>query len=132
MACHCYITCSYLHGIFVISFQIKSYSYLSYLFNINGPRHKKTCLLGGGANNTGADQPTHPRSLSSVFVIHFVESIICNFATGEISFFYPVCVAEETGLKLVFFGNPEDRFSGDKAQIINTYHSLWLTALLYE
>ena len=35
-----------------------------------GPRREKTCLRGF-ANNTGADQPAHPRSLISAFVIHF-------------------------------------------------------------
>ena len=39
-----------------------------------GPRREKTCLRGV-ANNTGADQPAHPRSLISAFVIHFLESI---------------------------------------------------------
>ena len=37
------------------------------------------------ANNTGADQPGHPRSLISTFVIRFLESIICKLVTGEIS-----------------------------------------------
>ena len=41
----------------------------------NGPRREKTCLRGF-ANNTGADQPAHPRSLISAFVIRFLESII--------------------------------------------------------
>ena len=49
------------------------------------PRREKTCLWGF-ANNTGADQPAHPRSLISAFVIRFLESIICRLATGEISF----------------------------------------------
>ena len=35
---------------------------------ICGPRREKTCLRGFG-NNTGADQPAHPRSLISAFVI---------------------------------------------------------------
>ena len=43
---------------------------------IFGPRRGKTCLQGFG-NNTGADQPAHPRSLISAYVIRFVESIIC-------------------------------------------------------
>ena len=42
---------------------------------INGPQREKTCLRGF-ANNTGADQPAHPRSLISAFVIRFFESII--------------------------------------------------------
>ena len=48
-----------------------------------GPRREKTCLRGF-ANNTGADQPTHPRSLISAYVIRFLESTICTLATGEI------------------------------------------------
>ena len=51
-----------------------------------GPRREKPCLRGV-ANNTGANQPAHPRSLISVYVIRFLESTICKFATGEISIF---------------------------------------------
>ena len=51
-----------------------------------GHRREKTCLRGF-ANNTGADQPAHPRSLISTFVIRFLESATFNLATGEISFF---------------------------------------------
>ena len=47
-----------------------------------GPRREKTCLREF-AINTGADQPAHPRSLISAFVIRFLESIICKLATGE-------------------------------------------------
>ena len=59
------------------------------------------------ANNTGADQPAHPRSLISAFVIRFLESIICNLFTGEISMFYLVSVAKATGLKLAFSETPK-------------------------
>ena len=34
-------------------------------------------VFGGTANNTDADQPAHPRSLISAFVIRFEEIIIC-------------------------------------------------------
>ena len=44
--------------------------------SIDGPRREKTCLRGF-VNNTGADQPAHPRSLISAFVIGFLKSIIC-------------------------------------------------------
>ena len=47
---------------------------------------EKTCLLRL-ANNTGAYQPAHPRSLISAFVIHLLEGIISRFATSEISIF---------------------------------------------
>ena len=59
----------------------------------------RTCLQGF-ANNKGADQPMHPHSLISTFVIRFLEIIICKLATGEISIFRLVSVAEETGLNL--------------------------------
>ena len=53
---------------------------------IFGPGGEKTCLWGV-ANNTGADQSAQLHSLISAFVIHFLESIICKLATGEVSIF---------------------------------------------
>ena len=44
-------------------------------------------LSSGFANNTGADQPVHPRSLISDFVICVLEGAISKLATSEISFF---------------------------------------------
>ena len=64
-----------------------SYSFLPTYLNcacvLFGPRRKKTCLRGF-ANNTSADQPAHPRSLISAFVVRFLESIIRKLASGEI------------------------------------------------
>ena len=54
------------------------------IYLIYGPRREKTCLRGF-ANNTGSDQPAHPRRLISAFVIRFIESIISKLATSEIS-----------------------------------------------
>ena len=51
-----------------------------------GPRREKTCLRWF-ANNKGANQPVHPRSLISAFVIRLLESIIYRLATSEISTF---------------------------------------------
>ena len=76
---------------------------------IIGPRREKTCLRGV-ANNTGADQPAHARSLISAFVIRFLESVISRLATNEISHFYIVCVAEETGLKIALTETPKTGF----------------------
>ena len=53
---------------------------------IFGPRREKTCLRGF-ANNTGADQPAHPRRLISAFVIRVLKSTISKLATSEISVF---------------------------------------------
>ena len=39
------------------------------------------------ANNTGADQPAHPRCLISAFVVRLSKSIISRLATSEISIF---------------------------------------------
>ena len=38
-------------------------------------------------DNTGADQPAHPRSLISAFVIHLLESSIFKLASSKISIF---------------------------------------------
>ena len=46
---------------------------------ITGPRREKTCLQGL-TTNTGADQPAHPRSLITAFVILFFKSITRNLA----------------------------------------------------
>ena len=61
---------------------------MSGIYNMNlqyGPRREKTCLRRF-ANNTGADQPAHPRSLISAFVIRVLLSTISKLATSEISF----------------------------------------------
>ena len=73
---------------------------------IFGPRRVKTCHRRF-ANNKGADQPAHPRSLISAIVFRFLESIICELATDEMSIFYLVSVAEETCLKLALSDTPK-------------------------
>ena len=49
-----------------------------------GPRHEKPCLRRF-ANNTSADQPAHPCSLISAFVIHLLETSIFKLALSKIS-----------------------------------------------
>ena len=44
-------------------------------------------VFGGFANNTGADQPAHPRRLFSAFVIRLSISIISRLALSKISIF---------------------------------------------
>ena len=51
--------------------------------NIYGPGHAKTCLMPY-ANNKGADQPAHPRSLISTFVVRFLDSMICILAMSKV------------------------------------------------
>ena len=74
-----------------------------------GPQREKTCLRGF-ANNTGADQPAHPRRLISAYVIRLSKCILSRLATSEISIFYVVFVAEETDLKLVLAETPNTGF----------------------
>ena len=73
-------------------------------------------------NNTGADQPAHPRRLISAFVIRFLESIISKLATSEISIFLLVSVAEETGLNLTLSETSTTGFLVTKAHIMSNKH----------
>ena len=56
--------------------QVKSYE----------PGHAKMCLMPY-ANNIGADQPAHPRSLISAFVVRFQDRMIALVYISEISRF---------------------------------------------
>ena len=67
---------------FVFYFACHS-SYTLMGFNIYEPGHEKMCLMSY-ANNKGADQPAHPRSLISAFVIRCLDSIICLDSIAEI------------------------------------------------
>ena len=53
---------------------------------IIGPGHAKMCLMPY-ANNKGADQPAHSRSLISTFVVRCLDSMICILAISEVSRF---------------------------------------------
>ena len=80
-------------------------------------------VFAGFANNSGADQPAHPRSLISAFVICVLESTRSKPGTSEISV---VSVAEETGFSLVFVGNPEDRVCRDEAPKVSPFPAVVL------
>ena len=77
----------------------------------------KTCLMPY-ANNKGADQPAHPRSLISAFVVRSSDSVISLVSRSEISRFQQVAVAEQAGLNVTWSQTPEDTFSLDGAQMI--------------
>ena len=69
------------------------------------------------ANNKGADQPVHPHSLISTFVIRFLESIISKLV--QAAFLYLASLSSLTdGLSLTWLRTPEDSFSRDKAQML--------------
>ena len=54
------------------------------------------------ANNKGGDQPAHPRSLTSAFVVRWLDSIIHPLAKAEISNPQLVSVNEQAGLSLTW------------------------------
>ena len=70
------------------------------------------------ANNTGADQPAHPRSLISPFAVHSLDSIMPVVSISEISSLYPASVAAQAGLCLTLSETPDDRFSCDAAHAL--------------
>ena len=57
------------------------------------PGHEKTYLMSY-ANNKGADQPAHPRSLISAVVVRCLDSIIPLVSISEISSLMLASVAE--------------------------------------
>ena len=67
------------------------------VISLNESHHKKTCFLLY-ANNKGAVQPAHPRSLISAFVIHCLGSIITVVSICKISSLYLASVAAQAGL----------------------------------
>ena len=54
------------------------------ILKIHEPGHEKMCLTSY-ANNKGADQPAHRRSLISTFVVRCLDSIISIDSIAEIS-----------------------------------------------
>ena len=73
------------------------------------PRHEKNLFLPY-ANNKGADQPAHPRSLISTFVVRSLDSIISVVSVSEISSLYLASVAEQAGLCLTWSQTPKTGF----------------------
>ena len=62
------------------------------------------------ANNKGTDQPAHPRSLISAFVVRCLDSIIPVLAKSKFSRLWLVSVAEEVGLSLSWSQTPKTGF----------------------
>ena len=68
------------------------------------------------ANNKGAVQPAHPRSLISAFVVRFLGSIISLISISEILSLYLASLAAQASLSLPWSKTP-DRFSHDVAHM---------------
>ena len=72
------------------------------------------------ANNKGADQPVHPRSLISAFVVRCLDSRqynIYTFYSHKFKTLASLCSWADQFVSYLV-GNPEDRFSHDEAHII--------------
>ena len=80
------------------------------------PGHEKMCLMSY-ANNKGADQPVHPRSLISAFDVRCLDSIISLDSIAEISRLYLTSVAVQDGLCPAWSETSEDMFSHGVAHI---------------
>ena len=86
-------------------------------------------------NNKGADQPEHPHSPISAFVVHCLDSTIPLVSISEISSLYLAPVAGQVSLSLTRLQTPKDRFSHYKAQLCSLgtqWHSFVLKYLLLQ
>ena len=69
------------------------------------------------ANNSDTDQPAHPHSLISAFVVHSLDSIILVDSISKISRLQLAPVGEQTCLSIAWSGASKDRFSQDMAHL---------------
>ena len=68
-------------------------------------------------NNKGADQPAHQRSLMSVFVVCYLDSVMSLNSVTKIWSLMLASVAEQASLSLTWWETPEDMFSYDEAHM---------------
>ena len=69
------------------------------------------------ANNKGAGQPAHPRSLISAFVVRCLDRVMSLVSVTKIPSLMLTSVAEQASLSLAWSETPEDTFSHDEAQV---------------
>ena len=68
-------------------------------------------------NNKGADQPAHPRSLISAFVVRCLDTVMPLVSVTKILSLMLASVAEQASLSLTWSETPEDTFSHDEAHL---------------
>ena len=73
------------------------------------PGNEKICLMSY-AINKGADQPAHPRSLISAFVVRCLDNVTSLDSIAEISRLLLASVAAQASLCLAWSESPEDTF----------------------
>ena len=89
-------------------------------WNTCEPGHEKMCLVSY-ANNKGTDQPAHPRSPISAFVVHCLDSIISLDSIAEISRLQLASIAEQASLSLTWSETPEDTFCRVMAHVVSVF-----------
>ena len=109
--------CSNIYSISTCGFQLCFITNKQYLCKqeTKEPGHEETCLMLY-ANNKGVDQPAHPRSLMSVFIVRCLDSVTSLVSVTKILSLMLASVAEQASLSLTWSETPEDTFSHDEAQ----------------
>ena len=112
------IGCNFTNCNACVSFFCQVYKYIHTfeLLSIGNkfePGHEKMCLMSY-TNNKGADQPAHPRSLISTFVVRCLDSVMYLVSVTKISSLMLASVAEQASLSLTWLETPEDTFSHDE------------------
>ena len=69
------------------------------------------------AKNKGADQPAHPRSLISAFVVRCLDSVMSLVSVIKISSLMLASVAQQASMILTWSETPEDTISQDEAHM---------------
>ena len=77
------------------------------------------CLMPH-ANNKGADQPAHPRSLISAFVVRCLDNVMSLVSVTKILSVMLASVAQQASLSLTWSETPEDTFSHGVAHMFVT------------
>ena len=75
------------------------------------------------ADNKGEDQPAHPRSLISAFVVRCLDSVMSVVSVTKISSLMLASVAEQASLSLTWSETAEYTFSHDEAQLVIQYEN---------
>ena len=71
------------------------------------------------ANNKGADQPAHSRSLISAFVVRCLDNVMSLISVTKISSLMLASAAEQASLSLTWSETPKDTFSHDEVHIFS-------------
>ena len=114
---YCFITSFHIHVQKKISFEnsiniYKSRDGICFVWNLTRSIWATSWenLFMPDANNKGADQPAHPRSLISAFVVRCLDSIMPKVSISKMSSLYLASVPAQAGLSLPRLQTPKTGF----------------------